>query len=291
MPGRRYFSWFVVPGDTVLLALFVAPLVVVIVMSFGTIDFVGRPHPGTSLSNYQQVFQPYFVPVFLQTLWYAALTTAICLVLGYPLAYLATRFAGRFGRVVLAAIILTWLVDYLVRIYAWTALMDDNGLINTVLGHLGIGRLHMIPTTGAVIVGLVYGYFPLMVLPIYASLSELDPALIAAGKDLYGSPRQTFWHVTVPATMPGILGGVALCFLPALGDFATAQFLGGPNQAMIGNLISGQFSEGGSFTFGAALTVVLLAMLMIGIALAAFVARRMRRRRAGGGALVVGATT
>jgi spermidine/putrescine transport system permease protein len=279
MPGRRYYSWFVIPGDAVLLTLFIAPLVIVIAMSFGTIDAVGQPHLGTTLTNYQQVFQPYFVPVFLQTVWYAALATAICLITGYPLAYLATRYAGRFGRFVLAAIVLTWLVDYLVRIYAWTALLDDNGLINTFLGDLGIGHLKMIPTTGAVIVGLVYGYFPLMVLPIYASLSELDPALIDAGKDLYGSPRQTFWHVTVPATLPGILGGVALCFLPALGDFATAQFLGGPNQAMLGNLISGQFADGGSVTFGAALTVVLLGLLLIGISIAAFTARRLSRRR------------
>jgi spermidine/putrescine transport system permease protein len=277
MPGRRYYSWFVVPGDAVLLTLFVAPLVVLVAMSFGGTNVVGQPEFGTTLSNYQQVFQPYLVPVFLQTIWYAALTTAICLVLGYPLAYLATRFAGRFGRLVLAAIILTWLVDYLVRIYAWTALMDDNGLINTFLGDLGIGPIKMIPTTGAVIVGLVYGYFPLMVLPIYASLSELDPALIAAGKDLYGSPRQTFWHVTVPATLPGILGGVALCFLPALGDFATAQFLGGPSQAMLGNLISGQLADGGSETFGAALTMVLLGILLIAIA-TALVGRRLMRR-------------
>jgi spermidine/putrescine transport system permease protein len=281
VPSRRFYSWFALPGDALLLALFVAPLLVLLGISFGTTALDGSPQFGRTLANYQQALQPYFIPVFLRTAWYAGLTTAICLVLGYPLAYVATRFAGRFAPVIMLVIILTWLVDYLVRIYAWTALMNDNGLINTALGHLGLGSITMIPTTGAVIVGLVYGYFPLMVLPLYASLSELDPALIAAGKDLYGSPRQTFWHVTVPATLPGIFGGVALCFLPALGDFATAQFLGGPNQTMLGNLISTEVAGGGSETFGAALTVVLLIMLLVALALGAIAVRLFNRRRGG----------
>jgi spermidine/putrescine transport system permease protein len=276
--GRRFYSWFAVPGDALLLALFIAPLVVLVGISFGTTALDGSPQFGTTTENYHQALQSYFIPVFVRTLWYATLTTVICLVLGYPLAYFSTRFAGRFAKVIMLAIILTWLVDYLVRIYAWTALMNDNGWINAVLADLGLGPITMIPTTGAVIVGLVYGYFPLMVLPLYASLSELDPDLIAAGKDLYGSPRQTFWHVTVPATLPGIFGGVALCFLPALGDFATAQFLGGPNQTMLGNLISTEVAGGGSITFGAALTVVLLVMLLMALAVGAIAARLTRRR-------------
>jgi spermidine/putrescine transport system permease protein len=161
-----------------------------------------------------------------------------------------------------------------VRIYAWTALLDDSGLINGLLDDVGLGRAHLLGTNGAVIAGLVYVYFPLMILPIYASLGDLNPSLIEAGKDLYGTPRSTFWHVTLPATMPGVVGGILLVFLPALGDFATAQFLGGPQSAMIGNLINEQFTNSGSVTFGSALTVVLLIVLLIGLLATARFARR-----------------
>jgi spermidine/putrescine transport system permease protein len=198
----------------------------------------------------------------------------ISLLLGYPLAYMTARFAGRWGGVVIGVIVLTWLVDYLVRIYAWTVLLDDNGIINGLLRDLGLAPVHMLGTNGAVVLGLAYVYFPFMVLPIYAALGDLDPALIEAGKDLYGTPRQTFWHVTLPATMPGVVGGLLLVFLPALGDFATAQFLGGPQSAMIGNLINEQFTNSGSVPFGSALTVVLLIVLLVGVGLSARFARR-----------------
>jgi spermidine/putrescine transport system permease protein len=272
--SRRFYTGFLVPGNAIQLLLFLVPLAAVVAFSFGTLDVVGRPQLGFTWDNYSQVLQPYYVPIVLRTIGFAAATTAICLALGYPLAYVATRFAGRWGPIIVALIVLTWLVDYLVRIYAWTALLGDSGLINGLLGHAGIGPLHMLGSNGAVITGLVYVYFPLMVLPIYAALGDLNPALIEAGKDLYGGPRQTFWHVTLPATRAGVIGGVLLVFLPALGDFATAQFLGGPQSAMIGNLINQQFTNSGSVTFGSALTVVLLIILLIGVGLAALFLRR-----------------
>ena len=159
--------------------------------------------------------------------------------------------------------------------------VDSNGFVNTFLVHIGVGRQDLIPSTIAVIAGLVYGYLPLTILPIYASLGDLDAELIDAGKDLDGSPRQTFFHVTLPATATGVVGGAVLTFFPALGDFATAQFLGGPNQSMIGNLIAQQFTGTGSFPFGAALTVVLLGILFAGVALVLLVSRRSSQRAAG----------
>lgn len=272
--ARRLYNAFLVPGNTILLLLFVVPLGAVVLFSFGTTNVVGLPEVGFTWTNYSEVLQSYYVPVLLRTVLFAAAATVICLALGYPLAYFATRFAKRWAPLIVAAIVLTWLVDYLVRIYAWTALLDDNGLINGLLKDLGFGPVHMLGTNGAVIVGLVYVYFPLMVLPLYAALGQLNPSLIEAGKDLYGSPRQTFWHVTLPATRAGVVGGILLVFLPALGDFATAQFLGGPQSAMIGNLINEQFTNSGSVTFGSALTVVLLIILLVGLLLTARFARR-----------------
>jgi spermidine/putrescine transport system permease protein len=278
--GRLIWTAFTLPGGAILAMLFIAPLVMVLLYSIGTVDVIGRPRLGHTLDNYRQVFQPYYVPVMVRTFIFAALTTAICISLAYPLAYFATQFAGRFGGVIIAAIILTWLVDYLVRIYAWIAILDDNGVLNNVFSDIGLGRVHMFPGTVAVLAGLVYGYLPLTILPIYAALGNLDRAVIEAGKDLYGTPRQTFWHVTLPATTPGLVGATVLTFFPALGDFATAQFLGRPDQSMIGNLINSQFTESGSATFGSALTMVLLGALVVGVALVTLVPKRWRR---GGG--------
>ncbi len=271
--ASRADSLFLVPGGLLMGLLFVIPLGMVVVFSFGTTDLIGAPQVGTTLTNYDQVLQSYYVPILLRTVGFALAATVFCLLLGYPLAYFAVRFAGRWGMLLIGSIVLMWLVDYLVRIYAWTALLGDNGMIDDLLASLGIGRVHMLGTAGAVVVGLTYGYFPLMVLPVYAALGELDPSVIEAGKDLYGTPRQTFWRVTWPATIRGVIGGVLLVFLPALGDFATAQFLGGPQTTMIGNLINQQFNDTGSITFGAALTVVLLVLLLAGVAVAMKFAR------------------
>lgn len=277
---RRLYDLFLAPPAVYLCLLFLVPLVLVFVFSFGTTDILNRPQVAFTWQNYEQVFQVYYLPVVWRTLLYAGATTAICLVLGYSVAYFATRFAGRLGPAIIAVIVLPWLVDYLVRIYAWKALLAEEGLLNNLLGHVGI-TLHVLHTEWAVIGGLVYGYFPLMVLPIYAALGDLDPALVDAGKDLYGSPRQTFLHVTLPETMAGVIGGCLLVFLPALGDFATAQFLGGPSSTMVGNLITNQFLESGSQPFGSALTVTLIVALLVVVGLAARFGRRGLGRVAG----------
>jgi spermidine/putrescine transport system permease protein len=150
------------------------------------------------------------------------------------------------------------------------------GLLSNIAGE----PLGIINTPVAVIGGLVYGYLGFMILPIYASLERMDPALIEAGKDLYGSPRQTFWHVTWPQTLPGVLAGALLVFLPAVGDFVSAQLLGGPDTYMIGNLIQQQFYGADNWPFGAALTVVLMAFLMVFVAFFLRGGRSAERREA-----------
>jgi len=288
MRPRTFYALFTVPGNVVLVALFLLPMVLVAVYSFGTVDIVGLPKLGFTLDNYDQATQSYYVPTIVRTVEYAAATTILCLLIGYPLAYLAARHAGGLGRAMIAVLVCTWIVDYLVRIYAWTAILDDQGVVNDVIAAVGFDRQTLVPSTGAVILGLVYGYFPLMVLPIYAALGDLDPSLIEAGKDLYGTPRQTFWHVTWPASLPGVLGGVILTFFPALGDFATAQFLGGPDQAMIGNLINQQFTNSGLIPFGAALTMVLIGLVLIGVVIGIVLSRGRLRQAARGLAAVDG---
>lgn len=271
--ARRQWTALILPGSLVLAALFLVPLGMLVVFSFGTTDIVGRPQLGFTLDNYRLVFQDYNAEVVIRTIEYAAITTACCLVLGYAVAYTAARFAGRWGSVIIVLIIVPWLVDYLVRIYAWKQLLSDGGLINQSLDRMGLGPVSMTGTSFAVVAGLVYGYLPLMVLPLYASLKDLDPAVIDAGKDLFGNPRQTFFHVTLPATRQGVIGGCLLVFLPVLGDFATAQFLGGPSNTMIGNIVSDQFVASGSQTFGSALSVTLIVLLVLCVAATAVALR------------------
>lgn len=278
--GGALWNGLTLPGVVLLLVVFAAPVVYLVLASFGTGDILGRPSfaEGLTLRNYESAFADYNLPVVLRTLVFAAVSTAICIVLGYGVAYFAVRFAGRFGVVLIALVLVPWLVDYLVRIYGWRTIAVENGLINAIITGLGFDQVTLLGTPGMVIVGLVYGYLPLMALPIYASLGQLNPEVIDAGKDLYGGPWSTFWHVTLPSTREGVIGGVLLVFLPILGDFATAQFLGGPHTTMIGNVIADQFISAGSQTLGAAMTSILIVGLMAAIALAVVAGRRRSLR-------------
>jgi spermidine/putrescine transport system permease protein len=275
--ARGTWTALLLPGALLLLLLFLVPLAMLVAFAFGTTDVIGRPQLGFSTQNFALVFQSYNLDVLVRTVGYAAVATAACLVVGYAVAYTASRFGGRWGGVLIALVMVPWLVDYLVRIYAWKLLLGDGGLANDALGWVGVGPVSWTGTSYAVVGGLVYGYLPLMILPIYAALSDLDPALIDAGKDLFGTPRATFFHVTLPATRQGVIGGCLLVFLPALGDFATAQFLGGANNTMIGNIISDQFVSSGSQTFGSALAVTLIVLLAATVALCALLLRRRAR--------------
>ncbi len=266
MSANRLWRFLLLPGGLWLLVLFIAPFGMVIAMSVATTDFLGRPVFGWYPENYTQVFDPLYVPVMLRSVGFSLATTLLCLLIGYPVAYMIARYAGRYKNLLVVLIILPWFADYLVRIYAWFVLLGDEGVVNGILRAIGVPGdppVLFLNTPTAVIGGLVYDYLPFMILPIYASLERMNPSLIEAGKDLYGTPLQTFINVTWPATIQGVIAGAVLVGLPAVGDFATVQILGGPNTYMIGNLIQEQFTAGGFWPFGAALTIVLMALLSI----------------------------
>jgi spermidine/putrescine transport system permease protein len=268
------------PSALILILLFVVPLGMLAAFSFGTVDVLGRPQLGFSLDSYEQVLQGYNVAIVVRTVWYAAAATLICLLLGYAVAYTAARFAGRWSVLLVVLVVVPWLVSYVVRIYAWKQLLGDEGIVNRALTTVGVTPVSWIGTPYAVIGGLVYSYLPLMVLPLYAALRDMDPALIDAGKDLFGTPRKTFWFVTLPSTRTGVVGGCMLVFLPALGDFATAQFLGGARSTMVGNIIADQFVASGQQTFGAALSMGLVVMLVLTVVVSSVLNRRRRQRLA-----------
>jgi spermidine/putrescine transport system permease protein len=264
--ANRLWRLFLLPGGLWLVLLFVAPFGIVIAVSLGTTDFLGRVIYGFHPENYQSIVDPIYFPVLRRSLMYAVTTTALCLVIGYPVAYMIARFGGRFRNLLVVLIILPWFADYLVRIYAWFVILGDEGVVNGVLRAVGMHGnppVIFLNTSFSVVGGLVYDYLPFMILPIYASLERMDPALIEAGKDLYGTPLRTFLHVTWPATIQGVIAGAVLVGLPSVGDFATASILGGANTFMIGNVIQDQFAAAGDWPTGAVLTIALMALLSI----------------------------
>ena len=243
---------------------FVSALLLMVALSFGTTDTLGNPLFGTSLDNIEAIFQDTYLRVILRSFGYAAAASAICLLLAYPVAYTIARHGGRYRHALIAAIVVPFFASYLIRMYAWKALLSDDGLVNSGLRRTGLSEgVTFLNTPGAVVGGLVYGFVVYMILPIYASLERLDGSLIEAGKDLYHGPVRTFFSVTLPATRPGLYGGVLLVFLPALGDFVSAQLLGGARTFMIGNLVQQQFIEGQNWPLGSALTVGMMAALTV----------------------------
>jgi spermidine/putrescine transport system permease protein len=259
--GNRFAAKFLLPGGLWLFAFFAVPLAIVLAISFGTTGELGGAVYGWYPENYSRAFNPLFLPVLARSIGYALATVVLCLALGYPVAYYIARFGGRRKNLLIALVVLPFFVNYLVRTYAWVALLSDEGIVNGVLGL--DDPIRFLNTPYAVIGGLVYGYLAFMILPVYAALDRMDPAVIEAGKDLYGSGWQTFRHVTWPTTFQGVLAGSVLVFLPAVGDFVSAQLLGGPGTYMIGNLIQQQFFGAENWPFGAALTTVMMVFLMV----------------------------
>ena len=265
MSDRAFWSRFLLPGGLWLLLLFAVPICLVLALSFGYTDDLGRAVYSNTLANYTDAFDPLYIPVLLRSIGYALATAVLCLLLGYPIAYYIARYGGRRKHLLIALLVIPFFVNYLVRTYAWVALLADEGLLNSALKDVGLidTGIQFVNTPYAVIGGLVYGYLVFMILPIYASLERMDGALIEAGKDLFGKPSRVFLHVTLPQTKQGILAGCVLVFLPAVGDFVSAQLLGGPDTYMVGNLIQDQFFAASNWPFGSALTVVMMLFLSI----------------------------
>ena len=197
---NAFWRRFLVPGALWLAFFFAVPFGIAIAISFGQAAEFGGVIYGWHPENYADALDPLFAPILLRSVGYAAATAFLCLAIGYPVAYTIARYGGRWKNALIALVLLPFLINYLVRTYAWVALLSDEGLLSRVAGE----PLGVINTPVAVIGGLVYGYLGFMILPIYASLERMDSALIEAGKDLYGTPRQTFWHVTWPQTLPGV---------------------------------------------------------------------------------------
>jgi spermidine/putrescine transport system permease protein len=264
--ANRVWSLMVLPGTVWMSMFFIASLLLMLALSFGTSDQLGQAHFGTSMANLKALTDPAYVTVAGRSLVYAVITSVLCLLIAYPVAYAIALHGGRFKNALIAAIVVPFFANYLVRMYGWQVVLSDDGPVLKLGRMLGLSQnVHIVNTQVGVILGLVYGFVVFMVLPLYAAMERMDTSLIEAGRDLYGGPLRTFLTVTVPATRQGALAGLVLVFLPATGDFISATLMGGPNQIMIGNLIEQKFFEGKNFPLGSALTMVLLLVLLIGM--------------------------
>lgn len=260
-------AWLLLlPSVVFLFIFFIAPLLIVVVFSFLERDTYGGVIWIFTLENFTRAFDMLYFSTFLRSIYIALLTTFFCLLLGYPIAYfIATRPRDRRNTMVLALMIPFW-TNFLIRTYAWLTLLRTNtGLINVSLIGLGIIK-EPLPTFGndfAIILGLVYGWLPDMVLPIYASLDRLDFDLVEAANDLYASGSKVFWRVIWPLSLPGVVAGAMLVFIPSLGAFVTPAILGGGKSLMIGNIISNQFLGGFDWPFGSALSTMMMVLMLI----------------------------
>jgi spermidine/putrescine transport system permease protein len=266
---RRYPSlraWLLLsPAAAYLIIFFMAPLAIVFVYSFLERGTYGGVIWNFTLENFQRVFDMLYFRTFLRSVYIALATTLLCLLLGYPLAYfIATRERRNRNTLLLALMIPFW-TNFLIRTYAWlTILRTNTGLINVSLTSLGLiqNPLPLFGNDFAIILGLVYGWLPVMVLPIYAALDRLDYSLTEAASDLYANESMVFWRVIWPLSIPGVVAGAMLVFIPSLGAFVTPAILGGGRSLMIGNVISNQFLASHDWPFGSALSTLMMIFML-----------------------------
>jgi spermidine/putrescine transport system permease protein len=251
------------PGVAWLLVFFVVPLAIVAAFSLMPRGPWGGVEPGFTLDAYRRFLVPIYLSALGRTMLYALACTALCLVLGFPVAYAISR-SSRWKTPLLILVVLPLWTSFLVRTFAVIFLLRDTGLVNQWLLASGLVRepVTLLYTPGAELLGLVYGFLPFMVLPIYASLEKLDPALLEAAEALGARPAARFRRVVVPLALPGIVAGALLVFVPALGSFLTPDLLGGAKQLMIGNLIQNQFAAARNWPFGSAASLALCTLVL-----------------------------
>jgi spermidine/putrescine transport system permease protein len=255
------------PGLGWLVLFFLVPLVFILIVSLGDHDRFGRVLlDSPSLDNYGAALDPVYLRPAWNGLRYAAATTILCLLIGYPIAYWISRYGGTHKTLLLVLVMLPFWTSYLIRTYAWITILGDNGVVNSVLQAIGLTRepIILLNTDLAVVLGMTYGFVPFAILPLFVSIDRLDDALVAAARDLYASGRAAFRHVTLPLTMPGIIAAAILTFIPAVGDYVTPDLLGGAQTTTIAKIIQTEFLGARDWPSGAALGFLLMAATILG---------------------------
>ncbi len=284
--GRAAYA-LALPTWVVLGVFFLAPLVVLFLISFGQRAIYGGLKPiedlgaylasGKFLAQYARSLHPIYLQIFWRSLWMAVVTTGLCLAISYPVAYyIAVVAPARRRNLLLGLVVVPFWTSFLIRTYAWMFILRTEGLINRFLVGSGLSSrpIELLYNDFSVLLGLVYGELPFMILPLYASLEKLDLSLLEASADLGAPARSAFWRVTVPLTMPGIVAGIILVFVPSLGQFIVSDLLGGAKTILAGNLVQNQFAVARNKPFGSAIAFELTAAVLLLLFLYAVYSRR-----------------
>ena len=250
---------------------YIAWAVMMLILPMGLIALYSVTEQGNSIISFTFTLEHYAKfftdPDFLIVLWRSILialnTTVICLLLGYPIAYFISRSSEKIQNLLVLVITIPMWINMLVRTYAWIGLLSEGGLIQRLLSLIGLGGGELLYTEGAVLLGMVYNFLPFMVLQINTSLCKMDHSLLEASSDLGANPRQTFVRVTLPMSLPGVINGITLVFLPAVSSFFIPKLLGGGQYFLIGNLIENQFITVGEWNFGSAISMIMAVIMML----------------------------
>ena len=259
----KKFSQLALPYIVWAVMMLVLPMALIAMYSF--------MQQGNSIINFSLTFDHYIKfftdPDFLLILWRSLLiavkTTIICLLLGYPLAYFIANSSERSQNIIVLCITIPTWINALVRTYAWIGLLSEGGLVQRILGFFGLGGTELLYTEAAVLLGMVYNFLPFMILQIHTSLCKMDYSLLQASADLGANPAQTFRRVTLPLSLPGVINGITLVFLPAVSSFFIPKMLGGGQYFLVGNLIENQFITVGEWNFGSAISMIMAIIMML----------------------------
>lgn len=267
------FQGLVLTAPTIAwLTLFLlVPLALIVVVSFASRGSYGDIVYAFSPDNYLRLLDAQYLRILLDSLWIALATTVLCILLGYPLAYYIARALPRRRSLLLFFILVPFWTNFLIRIYAWMIILRGEGVLSGVLDALGLMQgpgewlfqQVQLYTPGAVLIGMVYEFVPFMILPLYTSLEKMDPALLEAAADLGARPFRAFWRVTLPLSLPGMIAGSILVFIPAMGMFVVPDLMGGAKTVLVGNLIRNQFFTARDWPFGSAASMLLMALTLV----------------------------
>ena len=237
-------------------ALFiVAPLIFVVYYSFT------NPSGDFTIDNISVLSK--YAPTFLRSIWFGIVATVICLLIAFPLAYIISQKTEKVQRTLVMLVMLPMWMSFLIRTYSWMALLQDTGIINSFLAKLGIDPIHMINTSGAVILGMVYNFLPYMIMPIYSVMAKLDYSMVEAAQDLGGNRLTVIKRCIIPMSMPGVISGITMVFVPSVSTFYISQKLGGGSFDLIGDVIERQFQQSYNYNLGASLSLVLMVLILI----------------------------
>lgn len=238
------------------------PLLLILYFSF----LKSPMDPSFTGEHYKRFLDPVYINILLRSMKLAAICTIICFILGYPLAYILTTVSRKKQSLLLLLLMLPMWMNFLLRTYAWMAILGKNGFINSLLGFFGLPTVKLLYTNGAVLLGMVYNYLPFMVIPIFTVLNKMDKSLLEAASDLGASKLQTFTKIIFPLSLPGVFSGVTMVFMPAVTTFVISRLLGGGQYMLIGNLIEQQYLAVGNWNFGSAISIVMIIIILITMA-------------------------